>query len=95
MLKLKTGCGEYAFPYLRMHIVLESESESEADPVTLWRTVWFLDVEVPTCLDLGSPNFFSLRATLTPPLSPKGQDLASLISLCELPMYVTYCKFLG
>jgi hypothetical protein len=24
-------------------------------------------------LDLGSPNFFSLRATLTPPLSPKGQ----------------------
>jgi hypothetical protein len=25
-------------------------------------------------LELGSPNFFSLRATLTPPLSPKGQD---------------------
>jgi hypothetical protein len=24
-------------------------------------------------LDLESPNFFSLRATLTPPLSPKGQ----------------------
>jgi hypothetical protein len=29
------------------------------------------------CVDLGSPNFFSLRAALTPPLSPKGQDLAS------------------
>jgi hypothetical protein len=28
-------------------------------------------------LDLGSPNSFSLRATLTLPLSPKGQDLAS------------------
>jgi hypothetical protein len=28
-------------------------------------------------VELGSPNFFSLRATLTPPLSPKGQDLAS------------------
>jgi hypothetical protein len=29
------------------------------------------------CLDLGSSNFFSLRSTLTPPVSPKGQDLAS------------------
>jgi hypothetical protein len=28
-------------------------------------------------VSLGSPNFFSLRATLTPPLNPKGQDLAS------------------
>jgi hypothetical protein len=29
-------------------------------------------------VDLGSPNFFSLRATLTPPLRPKGQDLSKL-----------------
>jgi hypothetical protein len=34
-------------------------------------------LRIPHCLDLGSPNFFSLRASLTPPLSPKGQDLAS------------------
>jgi hypothetical protein len=34
---------------------------------------WLLELS----LELGSPNFFSLRATLNPPLSPKGQDLAS------------------
>jgi hypothetical protein len=34
-------------------------------------------LRIPHCLDLGSPNFFSLRATLTPPQSPKGQGLAS------------------
>jgi hypothetical protein len=36
--------------------------------------------DLPVCLNhlhLGSPNLFSLRATLSPPLSPKGQDLAS------------------
>jgi hypothetical protein len=30
-------------------------------------------VFAPDGVGLGSPNFFSLRATLTPPLSPKGQ----------------------
>jgi hypothetical protein len=41
-------------------------------------TISMLDwAKTVLALDLGSPNFFSLRATLTPPLSPKGQALAS------------------
>jgi hypothetical protein len=38
----------------------------------LWRPIGCEMMRIPHCLDLGSPNFFSLRATLTPPLSPKG-----------------------
>jgi hypothetical protein len=32
-------------------------------------------IDLQLALQLGSPNLFSLMATLTPPLSPKGQDL--------------------
>jgi hypothetical protein len=41
-------------------------------------------------LGLGSPNFFSLRATLTSPLSPKGQDLAS--SSYQHPVVLNYAQ---
>jgi hypothetical protein len=46
-------------------------------------------------LALGSPNFFSLRATLTPPLSPKGQDLASSSYQHTVVLNYTHIFILG
>jgi hypothetical protein len=55
-----------------------TKKKGEAIPATGRGGPWGYEMSrSPHCVDLGSPNFFSLRDTLTPPLSPKGQDLAS------------------
>jgi hypothetical protein len=65
------------FGYEMLNITTKGDTEGH----NVYRSTTQL-VRIPvllTCvtLELGSPNVFSLRATLTLPLTPKGQDLAS------------------
>jgi hypothetical protein len=53
-------------------LVQQSGKSEKSDPLVTTKSAVY-----PERLRRGSPNFFSLRATLNPPLSPKGQDLVS------------------